>query len=134
MPYSYNHKSRAIYYLDPRLTSSSRFNQYRMYYRDLTRSGAPMTALSVPYQRCVALPKSADALKTPGQDEHCQSRCLKYPPDCPPELCRCIVDVKARKSFSQPMADQWCLDQCNVFPANNCNETRCEISYTKSHD
>ncbi|ODM90326.1 hypothetical protein Ocin01_16356, partial [Orchesella cincta] len=143
------------YWLDPKLTSSSRANPYRKYYRDQSRAGAPMTALAMRYfkkicmhanisinvllekelirngklfcrfQRCVALDS-----KSPGMDENCQTRCMRYPPDCPPDMCKCVKDATAIGAFAkQPMAHQWCLDQCNVYPPKDCNPYKCSVEY-----
>ncbi|CAL8120249.1 unnamed protein product [Orchesella dallaii] len=115
------------YWLDPKLTSSPRSNPYRKYYRDQSRPGAPMTALAMRFQRCVAIDNTA---KNPGMDETCQNRCMRYPPDCPPDTCKCVNDVKAIGLFAKrPMANQWCLDQCNVYPPKKCDETKCLVEY-----
>lgn len=129
MPYNPGSNKLRHSYQDPKLTSTSRGNQYRLYYRDMTRAGAPMTALQVHYQRCMATRSGI-----PGQDESCQSGCLKYPPECPIDKCKCVKDVYATKEFASTMemADQWCLDKCNRYPAPECDETKCVIVYTKT--
>lgn len=134
MPYNYKPTpaTRNNNYLAPSLTSSPRSNQYRLYYRDMSRAGAPMTALAVKYQRCVSLHGEGKSRKTPGQDSACQNRCLNYPPDCPADLCKCVKDVYATEEFRKvrEMADQWCLDQCDKDPVGDCDESKCVVIYT----
>lgn len=75
------------------------------------------------YQVCIATPQYEIL---PGIDEWCQAGCMRYPPYCPPDICRCVEDCSAVGEFSQKQgSDMWCLDQCSVYPPKNCTADRC---------
>lgn len=82
-----------------------------------------MTFLTLSYQVCVATPKIG---MLPGIDDWCQAGCMRYPPYCPSDLCRCVEDCSAVGEFSKVQgSDQWCLDECSVYPPRNCTQDRC---------
>jgi hypothetical protein len=52
----------------------------------------PGPALAITASVCLA--KNASA----AEPVDCQTRCLRHPPDCPPELCHCVKDCRPRRA------------------------------------
>ncbi|XP_037775664.1 LOW QUALITY PROTEIN: uncharacterized protein LOC119572628, partial [Penaeus monodon] len=45
--------------------------------------------------------------------EWCKTNCLKYPPNCDPEICKCVNECEAIGEFAkQPGADIYCHQNC----------------------
>ncbi|CAL8131398.1 unnamed protein product [Orchesella dallaii] len=65
--------------------------------------------------------------KQPGIDNWCQENCMRYPPNCPEDKCKCIHTCEAVGSFSnQTGSDVYCLDKCMVYPTTKCDNERCQ--------
>ncbi|XP_047110088.1 uncharacterized protein LOC124784833 [Schistocerca piceifrons] len=100
---------------------SSQDNPHLLYYRDFRTPGA-VAPLVIRAQVCEPTPLYRSL---PGMGEWCQTNCLRYPPNCPPELCHCprtcdaIGELEGREG-----ADEYCMDQCLVYPPR-CPRERC---------
>ncbi|XP_034935566.1 uncharacterized protein [Chelonus insularis] len=61
----------------------------------------------------------------PGMNQWCTTNCLRYPPNCPTNICSCpsqcdaIGELEGRKG-----ADIYCMDKCLVYQSN-CPSERC---------
>ncbi|XP_050314668.1 uncharacterized protein LOC126749085 isoform X3 [Anthonomus grandis grandis] len=100
-------------------------NPYQLYYQDL-RLASPFNLfpLVIRDQVCVS---SKYYRMIPGIDDWCQKNCLRYPPNCPAEICECPSTCDAVGDFKgQTGADVYCMDQCLVYPANKCPRKQCE--------
>lgn len=62
-------------------------NPYTYYYRDYTRP-APYNVVPLIVRDQVCVPNSLYKV-IPGVKEWCQANCLRYPPNCPFEICEC---------------------------------------------
>ncbi|XP_026747702.1 uncharacterized protein LOC113508792 isoform X1 [Trichoplusia ni] len=64
--------------------------------------------------------------RLPGMLSWCQTNCLRYPPNCPEDLCTCpqtcdaVGELEGREG-----ADVYCMDQCIVYPPH-CPAERCQ--------
>lgn len=61
-------------------------NPYLLFYKDITKLSPYVYPLVVREQVCV--PSSLYRI-IPGMDHWCQTNCLRYPPNCPYEICNC---------------------------------------------
>ncbi|CAG9767799.1 unnamed protein product [Ceutorhynchus assimilis] len=99
-------------------------NPYLLYYQDL-RFASPYNVfpLVVRDQVCVS-----DKLYRiiPGMDDWCMTNCLKYPPNCPSEVCKCPSTCEAIGKYKGIRdADVYCMDQCLMYPAKHCRRDEC---------
>ncbi|KAF9422239.1 hypothetical protein HW555_002048 [Spodoptera exigua] len=63
--------------------------------------------------------------RLPGMLSWCQTNCLRYPPNCPEELCTCPQVCEATGELEgREGADVYCMDQCIVYPPR-CPASRC---------
>ncbi|KAF9824132.1 hypothetical protein SFRURICE_002253 [Spodoptera frugiperda] len=63
--------------------------------------------------------------RLPGMLSWCQTNCLRYPPNCPEELCTCPQVCEATGELEgREGADVYCMDQCIVYPPR-CPANRC---------
>ncbi|CAL8131396.1 unnamed protein product [Orchesella dallaii] len=59
-------------------------------------------------------------------DSWCHQNCLRFPPNCPSDKCKCLSGCNAVGSFKeQEGSDVYCMDQCLVYPPKNCTSERC---------
>ncbi|CAG7837743.1 unnamed protein product [Allacma fusca] len=85
-------------------------NPYLIYYRDFSKKGTPIVPLVVRSQVCLA---TGPFKEVPGMDRWCQKNCMRYPPSCPTDKCRCLKDCNALPPFNKIRgSDQYCLDKC----------------------
>lgn len=63
----------------------------------------------------------------PGIKEWCQENCLRYPPNCPTQICSCPTVCEAIGEYQGKIgADVYCMDQCISYhnddkcPRNQC--------------
>ncbi|XP_075218163.1 uncharacterized protein LOC142322953 [Lycorma delicatula] len=71
---------------------------------------------------CIATPRYR---VLPGIDDWCQTNCLRYPPNCPPEVCFCPDQCESVGELEgRDGADVWCQDQCIIYPPK-CPANRC---------
>lgn len=98
-------------------------NPYQIYYRDYTKAGNPLTPLVVRDQVCVG---TGTYETIPGINEWCQSNCMKYPPSCPADKCRCIRTCQATKAFREKGGqDGYCHQKCLTY-SSKCPADKCE--------
>uniref|UniRef100_A0A2A4JIW2 Chitin-binding type-4 domain-containing protein n=1 Tax=Heliothis virescens TaxID=7102 RepID=A0A2A4JIW2_HELVI len=94
---------------------------FLLYYRDYNM---PRNVYPLVVRDQVCVPSKAFR-KLPGMLSWCQTNCLRYPPNCPEELCTCpqvceaIGELEGREG-----ADVYCMDQCIVYPPH-CPANRC---------
>lgn len=62
-------------------------NPYLLFYRDVTRP-APYNVYPLVVREQVCVPGALYRV-IPGMDEWCQTNCLRYPPNCPEQICQC---------------------------------------------
>ncbi|KAH1009354.1 uncharacterized protein LOC109539607 [Dendroctonus ponderosae] len=99
-------------------------NPYQLYYQDY-RLSAPYNVLPLVVRDQVCVANSLYRL-IPGIDDWCMTNCLRYPPNCPSEVCECPSTCEAVGEFSGISgADIQCMDQCLVYPSKNCSRTQC---------
>ncbi|CAL4064994.1 unnamed protein product [Meganyctiphanes norvegica] len=62
-----------------------------------------------------------------GMDDWCRQNCLKYPPNCYPEVCRCVSQCDAIGEFAANHrdADIFCHQNCLGYPSH-CPEEKCK--------
>jgi len=62
-----------------------------------------------------------------GMDDWCRQNCLKYPPNCHPEACRCVSQCDAIGEFAanHKDADIFCHQNCLGYPSH-CPEEKCK--------
>ncbi|XP_031837172.1 uncharacterized protein LOC116428990 isoform X2 [Nomia melanderi] len=96
-------------------------NPFLLYYKDY-RSPNNIFPLVVRSQVCV--PTSLYR-RIPGMGDWCQSNCLRYPPNCPANICQCpeICDATGEIAGKEG-ASVYCMDKCLVYPPN-CPHHRC---------
>ncbi|KAG5865738.1 hypothetical protein JTB14_021429 [Gonioctena quinquepunctata] len=99
-------------------------NPYQLYYKDY-RKPAPYNVIPLVVREQVCVPKSLYKV-IPGLKEWCQTNCLRYPPNCPQEICECPNTCEAvgryRGNFG---ADVQCMDQCLNYPSKSCSTAEC---------
>ncbi|XP_030761831.1 uncharacterized protein LOC115886703 isoform X2 [Sitophilus oryzae] len=108
-------------------------NPYLLYYQDL-RYSAPYNVFPLVIREQVCVPKKLYRM-IPGVDEWCQKNCLRYPPNCPTEICECPTTCEAVGDFEgETGADVYCMDQCLVYPATGCPRKQCSCHEEKPLD
>jgi len=91
-------------------------------YEDVTKEGEPLTPIVVKSQFCAGV----GPYKMLGMNEWCQDNCMRYPPNCPQDICRCITSCKAIGRFKKkPGANLYCSDRCNVHSGKECPTDKC---------
>ncbi|KAL1140524.1 hypothetical protein AAG570_000454 [Ranatra chinensis] len=106
----------------PPLLFSTMDNPFLLYFRDF-RTPSNVNPLIIRNQVCVPTKRYS---KLPGMGEWCQKNCLRYPPNCPEQLCTCPEDCEAIGEIrGRTGADVYCLDQCLVYPSK-CPADRCK--------
>ncbi|XP_071444516.1 uncharacterized protein [Hetaerina americana] len=96
-------------------------NPFLLYYRDAKR---PNVVHPLIIRSQVCLGKNLYA-RIPGMDNWCQTNCLRYPPNCPSEICTCPETCDAVGDIAnQEGADVYCQDKCIVYPSD-CPKHRC---------
>ncbi|XP_059483213.1 uncharacterized protein LOC132201236 [Neocloeon triangulifer] len=103
-------------------------NPFLLYYRDYSRKNTrthesySLEPLIIRSQRCRATRRWSRNI---GMDEWCKVNCLRYPPNCPPEVCECPTDCEAIGELEgRTGADVYCLDKCLVNDPD-CPQDRC---------
>ncbi|KAL7645366.1 UNVERIFIED_CONTAM: hypothetical protein RMT77_003752 [Armadillidium vulgare] len=75
----------------------------------------------------VVSPQVCQALKEEDTD-WCRLNCMKYPPECPVEKCKCVYNCVAIGEFAKEKnADFYCTQNCLKYPSF-CPKERCECS------
>ncbi|XP_060528858.1 uncharacterized protein LOC132703549 [Cylas formicarius] len=100
-------------------------NPYLLYYQDSTKL-APynLQPLVIREQVCEA---TRAFRRVPGMRAWCQENCLRYPPNCPSQVCRCPTTCDAIGKYKgQKGADVYCMDKCLVYPGDQCPESDCD--------
>ncbi|CAG9803569.1 unnamed protein product [Chironomus riparius] len=107
----------------PPLFVSEKQNPFLLYYRDLRADPQNnVFPLIVRDQVCVPGP----AFRTiPGMQDWCLQNCLRYPPNCPENVCHCPRTCEAIGEIAgKAGADVYCLYHClsntQDCPANRC--------------
>lgn len=73
-------------------------------------------------QVCLA---SGNYTTEPGMDDWCYTNCLRYPPNCPQDKCKCLESCDPVGSFKeQPGSETYCMEHCMKYP-QNCKADRC---------
>ncbi|XP_076266066.1 uncharacterized protein LOC143199828 [Rhynchophorus ferrugineus] len=99
-------------------------NPYLLYYQDL-RFAAPYNVFPLVIREQICVPRKLYRM-IPGLDEWCLKNCLRYPPNCPEEVCECPTTCDAVGELrGQSGADVYCMDQCLVYPASKCPRNEC---------
>ncbi|XP_050735572.1 uncharacterized protein LOC127008070 [Eriocheir sinensis] len=104
-------------------------NPWQLYFRgsfpgvmSSTSSNNGLTPLVVRTQLCIPVDHFA---RDPAMHEWCMRNCLKYPPNCDPNYCRCVHECEAVGEFKlQKFADHYCHQECLGYPSN-CDPKRC---------
>ncbi|XP_073982144.1 uncharacterized protein [Rhodnius prolixus] len=97
------------------------FNPFALYFRDALN---PFKLSQLVVRSQVCLP-TARYRFLPGMSDWCQTNCLRYPPNCPPDLCTCPEECDAVGELQgRDGADVYCQDQCIVYPSK-CPADRC---------
>lgn len=63
------------------------YNPYLLFYRDASKP-APYNVYPLVVREQVCVPNSLYKI-IPGVNDWCQSNCLRYPPNCPSQICEC---------------------------------------------
>lgn len=65
----------------------SNYNPYQLFYKDYSRP-APYNVFPLVVREQLCVPMSLYRL-IPGVKQWCETNCLRYPPNCPREVCEC---------------------------------------------
>jgi hypothetical protein len=77
-------------------------------------------------QVCIPVPAQKNIT---GMGQWCQENCLKYPPNCDPNLCECLDECEAIGELAGVEGtDVFCHRQCMVYPYDNCPEDKCRCT------
>ncbi|XP_056635412.1 uncharacterized protein LOC130444348 [Diorhabda sublineata] len=99
-------------------------NPYQLFYKDHRRP-APYNVVPLVVRDQVCLPHGLYRM-IPGMADWCQKNCLKYPPNCPLNICTCPNTCEAVGAYKGNLAaDVFCMDKCIVYPNENCPLTDC---------
>ncbi|KAJ8722408.1 hypothetical protein PYW07_003588 [Mythimna separata] len=94
---------------------------FLLYYRDFNM---PRNVYPLVVRDQVCVPTKAYR-RLPGMLSWCQTNCLRYPPNCPEDLCTCPQTCDAVGELEgRAGADVYCMDQCIVYPPH-CPSNRC---------
>jgi len=97
-------------------------NPNAIYYRDRSAPGG-RRQLVVTAQVCVSTKLYS---YIPGMDDFCQTSCLKYPPSCPKDRCKCLDSCKAKGRLADVEGtDVYCHRNCLRYPST-CPKDECE--------
>ncbi|XP_076039285.1 uncharacterized protein LOC143024375 [Oratosquilla oratoria] len=108
-------------------------NQWLLYFRGSFPGGStiPTHSLSNPNdlkplvvrsQLCIPMGQYKNV---PFMKDWCRTNCLKYPPNCHPKVCKCVMECEAVGEFAlQRDADVYCHQNCLKFNSK-CPEDRC---------
>nr|XP_018912735.1 PREDICTED: uncharacterized protein LOC109041033 isoform X1 [Bemisia tabaci] len=65
----------------------------------------------------------------PGVDKWCTENCLRYPTNCPEQICHCPNECTAIGEYEgRAGADEYCQDKCLVY-GSECPHDRCYCYY-----
>ncbi|KAJ8977942.1 hypothetical protein NQ317_017410 [Molorchus minor] len=99
-------------------------NPYILYYKD-SRKPAPYNVVPLVIREQVCVANSLYRL-IPSIGDWCQTNCLRYPPNCPHEVCQCPTTCEAIGEYQgKTGADVFCMDQCLVYPSDKCPLDQC---------
>lgn len=99
-------------------------NPYQLFYKDHSRP-APYNVVPLVIRDQVCVPSGLYRI-IPGMADWCQKNCLKYPPNCPLDICTCPNTCEAVGAYKGNLAaDVFCMDKCIVYPNQNCPSTDC---------
>ncbi|KAJ8928284.1 hypothetical protein NQ314_019167 [Rhamnusium bicolor] len=99
-------------------------NPYQLYYKDYTRP-APYNVVPLVIREQVCVPNNLYKM-IPGVREWCQTNCLRYPPNCPHDVCQCPTTCEAIGEYKGKLgADVNCMDQCLVYSSDKCPKDQC---------
>ncbi|XP_068209499.1 uncharacterized protein [Palaemon carinicauda] len=87
-------------------------------------SGRPggLIPLVIRSQLCIPVD---DFRNVTGMQDWCMENCLKYPPNCHPEICRCVTECEAIGEFAlEEGADIFCHQNCLKYPSH-CPSEKC---------
>merc|ERR1712083_1277969 len=88
------------------------------------------TQLIIESQLCIA----KKGYRNSTMNQWCQENCLKYPPNCDPNLCECIDECKAVGDLAgKEWSDFDCNENCIRYPfsSKDCPEDKCRCSFLK---
>ncbi|CAO1392248.1 unnamed protein product [Diamesa hyperborea] len=107
----------------PIFVTSQQKNPFLLYYRDLRADPANnVFPLIVRDQICLPTPRYS---RIPGMETWCQQNCMRYPPNCPEDVCHCPRTCEAIGEIrGLEGADTYCLDQCLNY-GTKCPVKRC---------
>ncbi|XP_042868838.1 uncharacterized protein LOC122251188 [Penaeus japonicus] len=107
-------------------------NPWALYYRDefpgipkianATTKNGQLIPLVVRSQRCVPVNEFS---RVEGMEDWCRENCLKYPPNCHPQVCKCLIQCEAIGDFAKEKdADIFCHQNClkldSYCPKDKC--------------
>ncbi|KAG8225941.1 hypothetical protein J437_LFUL005979 [Ladona fulva] len=116
-PSSESHSSALVSFM-------RRDNPYLLYYRDARKPDIIIPIFYILTRSQVCLPTNIYA-RLPGMDDWCQTNCLRYPPNCPADVCHCPETCDAVGELEgKAGADVYCLDKCIIYPTE-CPKKRC---------
>ncbi|CAG9854249.1 unnamed protein product [Phyllotreta striolata] len=99
-------------------------NPYQLFYKDSSRP-APYNVIPLVIREQVCVPKGLYRT-IPSLWEWCQTNCLRYPPNCPEDICKCPNVCEAVDEHKGNFkADVKCMDDCLVYPRDKCSTSRC---------
>ncbi|XP_050499667.1 uncharacterized protein LOC126880056 [Diabrotica virgifera virgifera] len=99
-------------------------NPYQLFYKDYSKP-APYNVVPLVVREQVCVPNSLYRMIS-GMWEWCQENCLRYPPNCPQDICSCPNTCEAVGAYRGNLgADVYCMDKCIVYPARNCPHKEC---------
>ncbi|XP_066988123.1 uncharacterized protein [Macrobrachium rosenbergii] len=108
-------------------------NPWALYYRgsfpgvpkqEPNPAGRPggLTPLVIRSQLCIPVD---DFKNVTGMQDWCMENCMKYPPNCHPEICRCVTECEAIGKFAkEEEADIFCHQNCLKYPSY-CPADKC---------
>ncbi|XP_023029101.1 uncharacterized protein [Leptinotarsa decemlineata] len=99
-------------------------NPHQLYYKDHRRP-APYNVVPLVVRDQMCIPTGLYK-KIPGVRDWCMSNCLRYPPNCPKDICECPNTCEAIGKYKGKLgADVHCIDKCLVYPSKNCPTSEC---------
>ncbi|KAK7084655.1 hypothetical protein SK128_024301 [Halocaridina rubra] len=89
---------------------------------DTPHRPAGLIPLVIRTQLCIPI---NDFKRVVGSQNWCMENCMKYPPNCHPEICRCVNECEAIGEFALlEEADIFCHQNCLKYPSD-CPEDKC---------
>ncbi|CAH2008268.1 unnamed protein product [Acanthoscelides obtectus] len=99
-------------------------NPYQLYYKDQNKP-APYNVVPLVVRDQVCVPSKLYR-GMPGVKSWCQTNCLRYPPNCPKDICICPNTCDAVGKYKGEFrADVDCMDKCLVYPNSKCSAKEC---------